>query len=82
MRKRFDCISTNHQLKLVDLRGKRIEIPVHYDMWMRGARFGVVTGFVAGKLGSSDYVTVKMDDPGVKKRLKLWRSDWPYAKVL
>lgn len=26
-----------------NLVGKRIEIPVHYDMWMRGARFGVVT---------------------------------------
>ena len=64
------------------LRGKRIEIPVHYDMWIRGARFGVVTRFVAGKLGYSDYVTVKIDDPGVKKRLKLWRSDWPYAKVV
>lgn len=30
------------------LLGKRIEIPVHYDMWMRGARFGQVTAIRQG----------------------------------
>ena len=60
--------------------GQRIEIPVHYDLWMRGARFGVVTSFRAGCAGQSDCVLVKMDHPQVKKRLKLWRLDWDFAK--
>lgn len=64
------------------LVGKRIEIPVHYDLWMRGARFGRVTAFRNGKPGQSDYVLVKMDHAQVKRRLKLWRLDWDYAKVL
>lgn len=65
-----------------ELIGKRIEIPVHYDLWMRGARFGVVTQFRHGGPGQSDYVLVKLDHPQVKRRLKLWRPDWEYAKVL
>jgi hypothetical protein len=60
--------------------GTRIEIPVHYDLWMRGARFGVITAFRAGKPGLSDCYLVKMDHPEVKRRLKLWRLDWDYAK--
>lgn len=65
-----------------DLIGQRIEIPVHYDLWARGARFGVVTGFRNGKPGQSSYVLVKMDHPQVKRRLKLWRLDWDYAKLI
>jgi hypothetical protein len=65
-----------------DLLGHRVEIPVHYDLWMRGARFGLVTSFRRGKPGQSDYVTVKMDHPQVRRCLKLWRLDWDYAKVL
>jgi hypothetical protein len=64
------------------LVGKRIEIPVHYNLWMQGARFGEVTAFRHGKDGHSDYVLVKMDHPQVKRRLKLWRIDWDYAKVV
>ena len=60
--------------------GTRIEIPVHYDMWMRGARFGVITAFRTGKPGQSDYYLVKLDN--AVKRLKLWRSDWEYVKVI
>jgi hypothetical protein len=62
--------------------GSRVEIPVHYDMWMRGARCGVVTSFRNGSAGTSDYVTVKLDHWQVKKQLKVWRMDWPYMKVL
>lgn len=62
--------------------GKRIEIPVHYDLWMQGARTGVVTAFRHGKPGYSDYYLVKMDHPAVKRRVKLWRLDWNYMKVL
>lgn len=65
-----------------ELLGRRIEIPVHYDLWMRGARFGTVTQFRAGYNGQSDYVLVKMDHPQVKRRLKLWRHDWDYAKII
>lgn len=66
-----------------DLLGKRIEIPVHYDLWMRGARYGMVTRFCkAGPNDRSDYLLVKMDHTGVKKSLKMWRVDWEYAKVL
>ena len=62
--------------------GAHIEIPVHYDMWMRGARFGVVTAFRKGHSGQSDYVLVKLDHPQAKRRLKLWRADWEYARIL
>lgn len=65
------------------LVGKRIEIPVHYDMWMRGARFGVVTAFRHSKqAGTSDYVLVKLDHPAAKRRLKVWSLDWDYVTVL
>ena len=64
------------------LIGKRIEIPVHYDMWMRGARFGEITAFRHGKDGYSDYFMVKLDHPQAHRRLKLWRIDWDYSKVI
>lgn len=69
-------------MDLSTLKGRRIEIPVHYDLWMRGARFGLITAFRHGEPGQSDYVLVKMDHAQVKRRLKLWRIDWDYAKVL
>lgn len=63
--------------------GQRIEIPVHYDLWMRGARYGVITAFRHGKAGQqSDHYLVKMDHPQVKRRLKLWRLDWDYVKAI
>ena len=62
------------------LIGRRVEIPVHYDMWMRGARMGTVTGFRHGSAGVSDCLLVMMDNPRVRTRLKLWRIDWEYAK--
>ncbi len=64
--------------KARDMLGARIEIPVHYDLWMRGARFGKVTAI--GKDGA--FVFVKMDHPQVKRRLKLWRIDYDYAKIV
>lgn len=65
-----------------DLIGKRVEIPVHYDLWMRGARFGEVTVFRQGNAGQSDYVMVKIDHPQVRRRLKVWRMDWPYMRII
>lgn len=64
------------------LLGRRVEIPVHYDLWMRGARMGTVTGFRHGTPGTSDYLLVRMDHAKVKKRVKLWRIDWEYAKFV
>ena len=63
-------------------RGQRVEIPVHYDMWMRGARFGTVTVFRYGQAGQSDYVKVKLDHPQAKRQLKIWRQDWEYMRYL
>jgi hypothetical protein len=64
--------------------GKRIEIPAHYDLWMQGARFGTVTRYVSNtnKIGQSPFVYVKMDHAQVKRRLKLWRIDAEYARIV
>lgn len=69
-------------MNLKTMLGQRIEIPVHYNMWMRGARFGVITQFRHGQPGQSDYVYVKLDHPQAKRRLKLWRPDWDYIKLV
>jgi hypothetical protein len=60
--------------------GTRVEIPVHYDLWMQGARFGIVTGFRYGKPGQSDYVFVRLDHTQVKRPLKVWSIDWEYMR--
>jgi hypothetical protein len=62
--------------------GERIEIPVHYDLWMQGARTGRVVGYRGGKPGQSDYFLVRMDSPHVAKPIRLWGHDAPYAKRL
>lgn len=64
------------------LIGRRVEIPVHYDLWMRGARYGVVSSFKPGGAGISDCLRVRMDNPRVKRRCKVWRLDWPYMKLV
>jgi hypothetical protein len=60
----------------------RIEIPVHYNLWMQGARFGLVTQFRHGRVGQSDYVLVKMEHPQIKRSIKLWEPDWQFCKVI
>jgi hypothetical protein len=62
-------------------KGDRIEFPVHYDIWMQGARYGVVTACRNGKPGMSDYVYVK-PDLAPHRRVKVWRLDWAYCKRL
>jgi hypothetical protein len=69
-------------LNLRSFIGKRIEIPVHYDMWARGARFGLVTAIRRGSCGVSDCLLVKMDHPQIKKRFRLWAGDIEYVKVI
>lgn len=60
------------------LVGARVEIPVHYDLWMRGA----TRGTVQSAQRNGEYVRVKMDHPQVKRLLKVWRIDFDYMKVL
>ncbi|QWY83405.1 hypothetical protein [Rhizobium phage RHph_X3_9] len=60
------------------LVGKRIEIPVHYNMWMRGARFGTVTS--VGKDGA--FIRVRMEHAQVRNKLKVWRIDYDFIKVM
>lgn len=64
------------------LIGYRIEIPVHYDLWMRGARYGTIVAAYRGKCGTSAYASVKIDHPQVRRRLKLWAHDIAYARFI
>lgn len=64
------------------LIGRRVEIPVHYDLWMRGARFGEVVGRRQGKEGRSAYLQVRMDHPQVRRCAKIWAIDADYLRVL
>lgn len=64
------------------LIGKRVEIPVHYDLWMQGARLGKVTGRRDGKDGQSACLLVKMDHPQIRKRLRVWALDVEYMKLI
>jgi hypothetical protein len=73
---------TTHTTQPTICKGMRIEIPVHYDTWMRGAKFGTITQYRKGKEGYLDYWLVKMDHPQIKRRLKLWAIDCDYAKVI
>lgn len=61
--------------------GKRVEIPVHYDMWMRGAKSGTVVGRRQGKDGRSAYLQVRMDHPQVRRCVKVWAIDAKYMRV-
>lgn len=62
--------------------GKRVEIPVHYDRWMQGARFGKVTAWRKCRDGKSAHICVTMDNPQVRRRVKVWAIDFDYVKVL
>jgi hypothetical protein len=55
----------------------RIEIPVHYDLWMRGARFGDVRDYK--KDGTW---MVKMDHPQVKRLVRIPPADQEFCKVI
>jgi hypothetical protein len=61
------------------LLGKRIEIPVHYDMWMRGARYGKVTSIAA----DGSHILVQLDAlPSTHKRLRVHRIDFDYCRTI
>lgn len=71
-----------NEAEVKTLIGRRIEIPVHYDMWMRGARHGEIRSFHPGKDGISAYVKVKLDHPQAKRQQKVWALDWDYMKLV
>lgn len=65
--------------------GKRVEIPAYADMWMRGARFGVVervidrsTRNVIAAEGRTDIYCVRLDHP--QARRKCYRYPAPDCK--
>lgn len=60
--------------------GASVEIPVHYDLWMRGAFTGTVVGRRKGKPGLSACLVVRMNHPQVKRLCKVWAHDVPYMK--
>lgn len=62
--------------------GSRIQIPVHFDLWMRGAMYGVITSVRHGRNGHSDYVNVKMDNPRIRRRVKVSKLDWGYCRLI
>lgn len=61
--------------------GKRVEIPVHYDLWARGARTGTVVD-ARWSLKNGRYLRVIMDHPSVRKPVNVSEIDWPFLKVL
>ena len=61
------------------LVGKRIEIPNHYNYWVCGMRYGLVTGWRRGQRAKSAYLMVKMEDGEV---LKIWKSEVEHCRVL
>lgn len=49
---------------------QRIEIPVHFDLWMRGARHGVIR-----RVRKDGTWIVKMDNPNVKRLVHIAPED-------
>ncbi len=45
----------------------RVEIPAYADLWMLGARFGVVIASHPHKVSAREIWTVKLDHPQVTK---------------
>lgn len=60
--------------------GDRIEIPVHFDVWVQGARHGVVSSIKHNMFGQLIFY-VKMDNKRVKRRVKLLIAHLEYCKL-
>lgn len=59
-----------------EIKGARIEIPAHYDLWMRGARYGVVKSTT--KKGA---LKVRMDHPSVRRLVTISPDDLDYCRI-
>lgn len=55
---------------------QRIEIPVHFDQWMQGARFGTIVSEAPNQL------KIRMDHPGIKRLLTIRGDDLNLCKYL
>lgn len=68
------------KLDYTDARvGKRIEIGAHYDLWMQGARYGVIAAVALGaSKDGKDILHVRMDHPQVKKLARILDEDAKY----
>ena len=65
-------------MKMIDERiGKRVEIAPHYDLWMRGARTGVVRMIKHGKDGQV-ILAIKMDNASVRKLARIYADEVTY----
>lgn len=58
--------------------GMRVEIAPHYDLWMRGARFGVVRWVVRDYKPGRDLLYLEMDHPQVKRQVAIWADEVSY----
>ncbi len=56
--------------------GSRVEIPVHYDLWMQGAKFGVVKRIRDG------IIYIKMNHWQLKKQIQIPIEDEQYFRIL
>lgn len=61
---------------IAPLGAKHIEIPVHFDLWMQGAR----TGWVHSTRKDGTWM-VRMDHYQVKKLVPISPEDQPFCKV-
>ena len=62
--------------------GCEIELPVHFDLWMMGARHATVTSARHARDGLSEYVYVRVHAlPTKHKRIKISKLDWDYCKL-
>jgi hypothetical protein len=57
--------------------GTRVEIPVGFDLWIRGARFGTIK-----RITPDGYWMVKMDNPQVRRLVCINHFDQNYTKIL
>jgi hypothetical protein len=59
--------------------GKRVEIAPHYDLWMRGARFGTVKRVYLGdSVNPRERLAIRMDHPQVKRLATVYADDVTY----
>jgi hypothetical protein len=52
-----------------ELAGKRCQIPPYFDLWMRGARYGMIVKVTKDSLGT-EIAHIKMDHPQVRRLVK------------
>lgn len=55
----------------------RIKIPAHFDLWMRGARYGTVI-----RVDKNSVWHVKIDHPQVKRIVKIGPHDQDYCRAV